>query len=503
MPSKSSDVLPAGLTSQQVVASGSREKRLFINAGPGTGKTTVAAQRFGALRFLPEDRSDHRAVTAVSFTRAATWNLQQRVKRIWGRAALTWPHRIVTLDTIMSDLLHDLLSSGLLRWPNGHTTLTVVDSWNTFSQSEHIKDAYEVQVDYGHVRFKQVELDRAMRVPPPVIEKLIVGGVCTHQDVRDALEAALEDSSVVDRVRTRWAQTTRALIVDEVFDANDLDIAVIELAVQAGLSVTLVGDPWQALYVFRGARPEVIPQLLSRTGTRTIVLTDSFRWRDSGQQRLAEDLRAGRPVSLDSATPDAAASRADVVLAVTWKQLWTTSGRILPLAFHSFKGGAEEAAATLLLNHVTRTVLGQPATYLADALLALGISDPDAPDLLHDDLQRVLDLLRPGGKEATNNAYALLADVVKGVSSRSLRRAHHSHTNRLRDIGSALTGDGPPVLGLTTHQAKGREWDTVGVTLTQVEQNRLLTGLSYAEETDRKLYVACTRARRQTLLIKL
>ncbi|MCA1675915.1 MAG: hypothetical protein LC799_28335, partial [Actinobacteria bacterium] len=120
----------------------------------------------------------------------------------------------------------------------------------------------------------------------------------------------------------------------------------------------------------------------------------------------------------------------DVTLATTWKQLWTTSHQILPLAFHSFKGGAEEAAAALLLNHMTRTVFGQPATYLADSLLALGTTDPEITDQLDSDLQRVLDILVAGNSAAVIAAYRELTDVIKGVSPRRLRAAHPAHTGR-------------------------------------------------------------------------
>ncbi|WP_143073484.1 UvrD-helicase domain-containing protein [Actinokineospora terrae] len=496
-PLQSSDVRPADLTRQQIVASGTPEKRLFIDAGPGTGKTTVAAQRFGALRFSAEARNDHRSVTAVSFTKAATSNLRRRLTRIWGPVALGWPHRVVTLDTIMYDLLHDLLDAGLLRWPTGHTELTVVDSWNAFSQSAWTDASYEVFVESGEIRFRRITLNSTSRVPIRVIKEKLMSGICTHQDVRDALEASLNDSSIADRIRARWVKTTRALIVDEVFDANELDAKVIELAIEAGLSVTLVGDPWQALYVFRGARPEAIRDLLLRTGTRTLVLNDSFRWRDPAQRQLASDLRAGRAVSLVPSDHHAV----DVVLAVTWKQLWAAGERILPLAFQSFKGGSEEAAATLLLNHVTSTVFGRQATYLTEALLALGIDDPDITDQVYSKLQDVLDLLARNDKMAVTNAYSALAEVIKSVSSRQLRPAHHAHTRRLADLASRLAHADKPILGLTTHQAKGGEWDVVGVVLSRSERDRLLIGLDNAEETDRKLYVACTRARYRTLLI--
>lgn len=489
----------ADLTDNQVVAAASTEQRLFIDAGPGTGKTTVAARRFGVERFAAIPRRDHRAVMAVSFTRAATQNLQQRVRRTWGPSALSWPHRIVTLDTIMKDLLHDLLRARLLHWPHNHLKLNVVDSWNTFAQNEWTASAYEVQVESATVEFVRVQLASASRVPFKVVKTHLTEGRCTHQDVRGALDAALADPEIAERVRTRLGETTRALIVDEVFDADDLDIKVIDLAMQAHVSVTLVGDPWQALYAFRGARPDAIPALLKRTKTRTFALTESFRWRSLPQRQLAEKLRAGHGIDIESVGHDIGASEVDVVLALTWKQLWKASDEILPLAFQGFKGGAEEAAATLLLNHMTTTILGQPATYLRDSLLALAITEPKTVDQLHDDLQRVLDLLAEKNADV-GVAYTELTKTIGTVSPRTFRGANHHHTRRLKNIAARLDRGSRPILGLTTHQAKGGEWNTVVVAVSDSERTRLQTGLSHTDDADRKLYVACTRARYRTAL---
>src|SRR5216683_1827472 len=172
---------------------------------------------------------------------------------------------------------------------------------------------------------------------------LLEAGTCTHEDVRSVLQQALTDGRYADRVRDRLVATMRALIVDEVFDANDLDIAVIELAINAGVAVTLVGDPWQALYVFRGARPEAVPELLRRTGARTLPLTRSFRWQDDIQRDLAGRLRAGKPVTLPSDGNQGADFGVDVVLGLFWKPLWEVGSSVLPLAFQAFKGGTEEA----------------------------------------------------------------------------------------------------------------------------------------------------------------
>lgn len=492
----------AGLTDEQQLAAGTTAARVFIEAGPGTGKTTVSAHRFGVHRYEPGVRHDRRAVVAVSFTRAATRNLVHRVQRLWGTRAIAWPHRVVTLDTIMYDLVHDLLQVGLLTWPNGHTELRVEDSWASFSGSTWNRTRYWFTVVEGRVHIHEGFVEsRRSSVPATVSVPLLNDGVCTHDDVRNVLELALADPQITAYVRGRLGSTMRALIVDEVFDANDLDISIIEMAVDAGVAVSLVGDPWQALYVFRGARPDVVPLLLQRKDFRTLTLTQSFRWKHRDQERLAEDLRSGRPVDLPVTSHETDLAGLDVVLALWWKNLWELGPGVLPLAFQAFKGGHEEAAATLLLNHATRSVFGLDATYLHDALTALAITDHAVAQLIEPQLQAITETLRAGGRASVKAAYTQLADLVSHISPRTLRPAHHSHTSRLAWVQERLAYPGRPVPGLTTHQAKGGEWQAVGVRLTAEERKSLARGLTVGRDTDRKLYVACTRAQLSTVEI--
>lgn len=494
------------LMAEQRIAAATTTASIFIEAGPGTGKTTVSAHRYGVQRFAPEHRHDPRAVAAVSFTRAATYNLRRRVQRLWGPSALAWPNRIVTLDTIMCDLLHDLLRAGLLEWPNqaalwpnGQVALDVHDSWASFSGSVWNRTFYALRVVGGQVLVQEgFKAQASSSIPAGEIVPKLLKGFCTHQDVRDILEQALDDPACAAHVQRRLAATMRALIVDEVFDANDLDIMIIEAAINSGVALTLVGDPWQALYVFRGARPDVVPQLLERTQVRTLPLSRSFRWRSDDQRDLALALREGRGVTLPALNSDGV-GELDVVLALWWKHLWDLGPDVLPLAFGSFKGGYEEAAATLLLNHVTRSIFDVDATYLNDALTSLAIQDREVPRRLEPDLQRVAEFLRTDQQGAVNTAYAELVTVVNTVSPRYLRPAHRAHTKRLEQLQERLTHQGRPVPGLTTHQAKGGEWDRVGVHMTDAERTALAGGLSVHEDTHRKVYVACTRAHERTV----
>lgn len=490
------------LTAEQRHAAATALRHVFIEAGPGTGKTTVSAHRFGVHRFAVDQRHDPRAVVAVSFTRAATYNLRRRVQRLWGLGALAWPHRIVTLDTIMSDLLHDLLRHGLVEWPNaeslwpdGDIRLEVRDSWAACGGTTSTRSIYTLELHGRQLQLRQGFAPTwANRVPAVEIVPLMRQGICTHQDVRDILAMALTEATCAERVRQRLADSMRALVVDEIFDANDLDITIIEAAVESGVAVTLVGDPWQALYLFRGAKPHVVRDLLTRTGIPTLPLTKSFRWQTEEQRDLATNLRASRGIILPT-DPD----ELDVVLALWWKELWEVGGGVLPLAFHAFKGGYEEAAATLLLNQITRNIFDMDATYLNDALTALNIQDRDIPRQLEPKLQEVVDTLRPGGVQAIENAYLQLVDVVGTVSARYLRPPHHAHTRRLALLQERMLFAGRPLPGLTTHQAKGGEWEVVGVRLRDAERAALAGGLSSTEDMHRKIYVACTRARCRTI----
>lgn len=490
------------LTSQQRHAAATGAKNIFIEAGPGTGKTTVSAQRFGVLRFSAEYRHDPRAVVAVSFTRAATYNLRRRVQRLWGTEALAWPHRIVTLDTIMSDLLHDLLREGLIEWPggkdlwpDGNVSLDVRDSWAACGGTTSTRSIYELGLHGRAVAFRETFADNyANRVPAVNIMPHMRQGICTHSDIRTILEHAMKRPDCAARIQERMRRQIRALVVDEVFDANELDIAVIEAALSSGIAVTLVGDPWQALYLFRGAKPDVVRDLLARKRIPMLPLTHSFRWQTEEQADLADALRLGTGVVLPS---DPAAF--DVAIALVWKDLWAIGGGVLPLAYHSFKGGYEEAAATLLLNHVTRNILDIDATYLGDALTALNIQDADIPRQLEPDLQNVTETLQPGTPAAVTAAYSQLVAVIGTVSARHLRPPHRDHTKRLAMLQSRMTHPGRPVPGLTTHQAKGGEWDIVGILLSDSERMALGAGLVVTEDTHRKVYVAATRARYRTV----
>jgi len=295
------------LTDEQKRAAATRAQRAYIEAGPGCGKTTVAAERYGVLRF--DGCAQAPGLVALSFARSARGELEDRVRRRWGSHALRWPHKVWTLDRLHCAILVHLLRTGRVTWAGGHTDLTVHDSWRgqdgsrplspdrpwrrvvTLNGRQVVSDTRAIY-DFGY--------GYTTKTP---YETMLAAGVCTHDEVRQILEIVVWNTelrpAVVDYLRT----SMKALIVDEVFDGDRLDLAIVHQAAAAGIPSTLIGDPWQALYEFRGARPELVAGIIADLSFETLPVTQSFRFETPETRELARALRAGGAVTVPTARP--------------------------------------------------------------------------------------------------------------------------------------------------------------------------------------------------------
>ena len=488
------------LTNEQKRAATAPTPRLFIEATPGSGKTTVAAARFGIARFASIS-DEPTIVAALSFTRSATSELLRRIKDRWGPSAASWPHRVVTIDSLVCDILHFLLRRGLIVWPKHHTRLEVIDDWRGHRGYRDL--------DAGKFRRVATIVNRVVRSttkrvhsPTPGFstkqdfERQLECGRCTHAEVRDVLFEAIQ----VDMCRVaveRFLQSSIGhMIVDEVYDANDLDLKVVELAIDAEIDVTLIGDPWQALYGFRGARPDLVSDLMKRRRFHSYPLSDSFRFSTDKMKTLSLSLKKGRPVTVQFGT------EYDVVLASTWNALWNGPDRVLPVSFGQHKNRIE-AASILLLDYPVRSRLVMSTAFLEEALILLGIDTEVYEARRIDILEQVAGtLMKKGCKEALDE----LRDATKelGADRRPQVSGEASESRqiaRLEKLAVRLNISAPLVPGLTIHQAKGREWNRVGIILARGELYRIGRGLCQESESDRKLYVAFTRARQEVVQV--
>lgn len=481
------------LTDEQAVAAASAQKLINVVSVPGSGKTTIAAERFGYLRYR---RADARGVLGLSFTRAAAGVLSRRIERRWGSACLTFPHKVMTFDQLHVQLLHILIEQEIIKWPNELTQVEVVDDYRGFKGFRWLAAG-------GYQRVASLSGDgtvasrgRRMQGPGSGVgnvaqhKAILDVGICSHEDVRSILLTALTAQHAVESARNWLAAAFREIVIDEVYDAAELDLMIARLGVIAGLGISLVGDPRQALYGWRGATPDKVSSLLDE-GFSPYPQSRSFRFTGDQMPKLADELRAGRPVTL----PAIDSRDVDVALARQWRNLWFAGPNVLPLAFRSI-GNATDAVLNLLLDTVTWSRLERHSFGRAAALVQLGIDATEVAETQQSVMVPLLDQLVAG--EDPVAIMDLLRSAARSFGSR--RRP-----NRLKDSQEAARIDELTALrirllekdlipGLTVHQAKGGEWRRVGVFLTETEAALLASGLQELEDDDCVLYVAITRA---------
>ncbi len=483
------------LTNRQVLAAAADDPLVNILSAPGSGKTTVAAERFGYLHH--KDPDGRHGVLGLSFNRTAVGELRGRIAARWGRQALAFPNLVTTFDDFHVRTMKHLFRHGLLRWPSGHHELEIIDDYAS-------KPGYQPIAVGGWLRIASCKPDgtvfsEGIRAPKATYgfgrvghHRTVLESRCvSHEDVRFILRAALCLNGVQEAIDGWMVANYRHIVVDEIYDADELDLHVASRAATLGIGMTVVGDPWQALYDWRGATPEKVKSnLLDKHSFTSFHQPESFRFKTEQMRELTDRLRDGKRVDLPSIASDAV----DIALARRWAQLWTVGDNVMPLAFRSGFSSDIDAVLCLLLDTAAGSGLGLSAFGRQNALIRLGLSD--------EDLEQFRDaVLRPALEE-------LVADIPAGDVLERLRvRTEGSGRRRPRRVNAENVREDELNLlrvrlqrrdlipGLTVHQAKGREWDHVGVALNPMQERMLDEGLHELEPEHCVLYVALTRAK--------
>lgn len=488
------------LSKQQRTAILTRSTLSFVESAPGSGKTTVAAERFGVLHHTRNDDTDSRGIVAVSFARSAVSELRTRIVTRWGSRTVQRPNRVTTMDGLHRCLVQFLLLRGLIVWPGGVTQPTLIDSW------ARQRGATRVRPGTGQNQRWELCLNGTTLAPTyRAVESACWGmlfakkddwiaslseGVCTHDEIRQIVGLALGKIDLRDAIDAYLQRSFKHVIVDEAFDLNGLDALLVRRAIESGVGVTLVGDPWQALYEWRGARPDMVHEILADYNFDDFPIPRSYRFKTDETIELARSLRAREPVVVPQAK-----TRPDVVIAAEWDHLPTSGPDVIPLSFGQLDCQAD-ASLSLLLDQVTRARLGIESLGQAEAMRCLRREQETL------DLQSSLTILR-------NPAIALeeVMDHLRSATKVSGRRKPSlpakrvpSRLLRLALLRGWIITEQSYVPGLTFHQAKGREWGTVDVALAAAAQRALAKGLDPTNELHRKIYVGLTRGIRATRL---
>lgn len=278
----------------QHAAAHAAQQLVRLVAGPGTGKSRSIEER---IRWLLASGTPPASVYVVSFTRAASRDLQQRIEShcTQNNQAGVIHVRVSTLHSLALRLLR---AGGLLAaFPVGPF---ILDDWEgeniidkEFAHASHKTSARSGKIrEYWEAFWSTGQWGPPTYIPPnPPIdaaEKASFGAfhgprtqtyccVLPGELVRRCAEATA--AGILDPAALLGIQH---LVVDEYQDLNQSDIDFVEALIARGVPTFVAGDDDQSIYSFRYAAPTGIQQFPNaHPGAGNHVLGECFRCADA------------------------------------------------------------------------------------------------------------------------------------------------------------------------------------------------------------------------------
>ena len=250
-------------TQEQTAAVLSRAPRVRVIAGPGTGKTAVVVAR---AKFFLEELGVHPSdITILTFTRAAAAELRQRVAGVIAAGmtknpATPPPEEIqARAARVAGKMFIGTMHSWCLSFLEINAKLIGMDYGIAVLNEA---DREDILRELGQ-KYRQEALDDLYRATKRGLNAL------DYDDLLSAASGLLRENSIV-------RETTRAHVViyDEFQDVSQEEYDILRLLDPRWL--TVVGDPDQTIYEFRGSRPDLLLGF-DGEGVKTFTLTENFR----------------------------------------------------------------------------------------------------------------------------------------------------------------------------------------------------------------------------------
>jgi superfamily I DNA/RNA helicase len=257
---------------------------LSVIACAGSGKTLTAVRRLAEMRRL---LGHHRGrVALLSFSNIAVDTFQQSYQSL----ALEMPvgsrsHR-VDIDTLDGFITRHVLH------PHAHRTMHATQaaflvtggesflSGFTFKPGDYPIGITSMQVGWrgSGIYFYYVNNDQTVELnhsyASAIVHRLGKTGAYTHNLGRYWCYRTLREQPTILRA---LARRYPHILIDEAQDIGTLHQAILEQLINAGVQVSLVGDPNQGIYEFAGANGRFLSQYGSRTGVIGLKLTRNYR----------------------------------------------------------------------------------------------------------------------------------------------------------------------------------------------------------------------------------
>ena len=347
---------------------------LLVLAGPGTGKTTTLVE---AIARRIEEGADPSSILALTFSRKAAEQLRDRVTARVGR----------TVSTTMSSTFHSFAYGLIRQWSPAELydeplrllsapEQDVVLQQILTREAESIRWPESVQGAVGTRGFagevarvlaraqeKGLGFDALRRLgeTEQVPEFVAAAAFMEQYDAVSGSQNFLDYASLIatavrmlqdpeQPVREALRAELRHVFVDEYQDTDPAQVALLRAIAGDGRDLTVVGDPHQAIYAFRGAEVRGILEFPERFRTvdgspaDTIALGTTRRF---GSRILRASQHLARRLPLPGAVPEVAL---ELFLAPTTDN--PDPGSVELLTFDTDRAEAEHLADLLRRAHL-------------------------------------------------------------------------------------------------------------------------------------------------------
>lgn len=481
---------------------------LLIVAAAGSGKTRVLTHRI-AYQIATHTVQSTRSV-AISFTRAAAWEVSRRLYRLIDEA----PPPCGTFHSHALGLVRDGLGMLGRSMPRliGDPWVLVGESKQKLGESRRRAVAAEIDRLRAH-GLNATDLSEhrdfvGIADPDELISIMVAMERAKARehliDLTDVVRIATELVARNDGVGEALRLQARWVYIDEFQDVNPLQLRFIERWMGGDLSgLTVVGDPNQSIYGWNGSDPRLMAQLHERVPTLTrVALSVNYRSTaslvdaanpviDPGLDLHVRAQRQGgqSPQLLEAATGRAEAEMAaHKIQELHYRGVSYASMAVLARTIRQLRT-VEEVFGRLEIPH---SVLGMTPLASAPAVIDLMRTARTERLAISEICDMIEEALIVSTPESRTNQRLLLE-----VATELRRQDPAADYGALDELLRGLQVKGIEAVSITTfHRAKGLQWHHVhliGIGDRSYPSRRGLAQ-SLLDEERRLLYVAMTRA---------
>jgi DNA helicase-2/ATP-dependent DNA helicase PcrA len=335
-PQAGEDPLLAELNPAQRLAVTHQGPPLVVQAGPGTGKTRALTHRLAYLLKRRGVRPE--SILALTFTRQAAKEMATRVQALLpdfpglGR---------LTLGTFHALGMQLLAESGFRRGvaDEEQRRALVQEAAREFRLPAARLDRQISCAKQARYSPGEVPAGEAM---PPAPAFLMYEALLEREqlwDYEDLLARPLGLLEEDPKLRRACQERFRHLLVDEYQDLNEVQYLLFRALAGPGAEIMVIGDPHQAIYGFRGARPEYFARFAGDwPGALTLSFADTYR--------LPPPLLAASQLLLPAATAGPQVSRRAGDLPVVLLEAASPQGeaRVIARQIEALVGGLDHRA---------------------------------------------------------------------------------------------------------------------------------------------------------------